>query len=178
MPKSKTTPPMNRRNFLVSGAVSGAALTAASTTHAATSGDSFTYEIQRSDDEWRAMLSDFEYKILREFDTELPHTSPLAKETADGVYHCKGCELASFSSNWKVPIDKGWVFFAHSEDNAVLTSIDGPQQAYGMNPNGFGNLVEIHCRRCGSHLGHQLIVTRKMVYCINGTALTFVPNSA
>ena len=119
------------------------------------------------------MLSKEEYAILREGSTELPNTSPLVNETADGIYCCKGCDLTLYQSTWKVPLDVGWVFFSHSEPQTVLTSIDGDP------PSGMGDdeeipaMIEVHCRRCGSHLGHIVIAQRKLVHCINGAALTF-----
>ncbi|MEO1681440.1 MAG: peptide-methionine (R)-S-oxide reductase [Pseudomonadota bacterium] len=170
---------ITRRHFVATSGVTAATLAAVTSTRAATGvGDEFTYEINRTDEEWRAMLSDAEHKILREGDTELPRTSDLWNEEREGTYRCKGCGLLTYTSNWKVPLDKGWVFFAHAEPNSVLMDIDGPQQAYGMNPNGIANLIEVHCRRCGSHLGHILKVDGLVVHCINGQALTFEPAEA
>ncbi|WGH79181.1 peptide-methionine (R)-S-oxide reductase [Jannaschia ovalis] len=135
--------------------------------------DEFEYEVTRSEAEWREMLSDEEYVILRRGSTELPGTSPeLVSETRDGMFACKGCELPVFGANWKVPLDKGWVFFTHAEPNSVLTGIDGAVREYGM-AEGSTTLVEIHCRRCGSHLGHYLNVAGQNVHCINGLALNF-----
>ena len=176
------TPQLSRRGFFA--ATSAAALTAGTAAKAATNtqadvaGEEMVYEVQRTEAEWRDRLNKDEFKILREGDTEFPHTSPLVPITEAGNYHCKGCALPVFESNWKVPLDKGWLFFAHAKPTAVLTSIDGPQRAYGMNPNGFANLIEIHCRRCASHLGHHLLVDGEMLYCINGAALTFTHSTS
>ena len=73
-----------------------------------------------------------------------------------------GGGLHVYSSTWRVPMDKGWVFFVHSERAAVLTGIDGPQDSYGMDPNGPGTMIQAHCRRCASHLGHILIVDGRL----------------
>lgn len=180
MTETAASPRIRRRHLLATAGLGAAAVAFAPRRAVAqrAADDGFAYEIARTDAEWRAMLSPEEYKILRAGDTELPKTSPLWNEERDGTYLCKGCDLPVYRSNWKVPLDKGWVFFAHGEENAVLMGIDGPQQAYGMNPNGFGNLIEAHCRRCGSHLGHILYVDGQVVHCINGTALTFVAESA
>lgn len=140
--------------------------------------DPFEYEIQRSDAEWRALLSDAEYEVLREGWTELPFSSDKWKETREGLYGCRGCGLHVYSSTWRVPMDKGWVFFVHSERAAVLTGIDGPQESYGMDPNGPGTMIEVHCRRCASHLGHILIVDGRLLHCINSTSVTFNPTEA
>lgn len=144
----------------------------------ATSQDSFTYEITRPDAEWRARLSEEEYHILREGGTELPETSDLWDVFDDGTYSCRGCDLLLFASEWKRDVNLGWNFFRHSEPNAILTGIDGAVAAYGQAMGGGETLIEVHCRRCGSHLGHLLRVRRDTLHCINGKALTFRPQSA
>lgn len=120
----------------------------------------FSYEVQRTEAEWRARLSEDEYTILREGGTEPRRSSPLATEAANGTYACKGCELPIYSSSQKLVLPQGWAFFRHSYENAVLTAID----------NG---TIEAHCRRCGSHLGHILYVQTEILHCINGSALVF-----
>jgi len=128
----------------------------------ATIASGFRYEVQRTEAEWRARLSEDEYTILREGGTEPRNSSPLAAETRNGTYACKGCDLPIYSSSQKIILPQGWVFFHHSYENAVLTGIDNGQ-------------IEAHCRRCGSHLGHILYVQSKIVHCINGSALSFTP---
>ncbi|MEM0938064.1 MAG: peptide-methionine (R)-S-oxide reductase [Pseudomonadota bacterium] len=140
--------------------------------------DPFSYEIQRSEEEWRALLSKEEYTVMRDRWTELPRSSDLWDDYREGQFSCRGCGLHVYSSDWRVPLDKGWVFFAHAEPMTVMTDIDGPQASYGMDPNGPGNMIEVHCRRCGSHLGHILIVDGKLVHCINGASLVFHPSQA
>ncbi len=179
-------PALSRRAFVSTSALSLLAVAAAPKAKAATphhatltQSDDFEYEVTRSDAEWRDMLSEDSYAIMREGATEKPKTSDLWLQFDDGMYHCKGCALPSFSSAWKVPIDKGWVFFTHSQTNAVLTGIDGPVAEYGSAMDtGPGAFVEVHCRRCGSHLGHLLPVEGQQVHCINGEALDFVPAAA
>ncbi len=134
---------------------------------------SYAYEVRRTEAEWRSLLSPTDYKILREGHTEVQKSSPLWQETRDGTYACKGCDLKAYDSRWKTPRDKGWVFFYHSEPNAVMTDIDGPNPAYGMNPRQNIALTEVHCRRCGSHFGHHLIVGNDALHCVNGASLNF-----
>lgn len=138
--------------------------------------DAFDYEVKRSEAEWRELLSEQEYSILRLGNTEMRHTSDLRNETRDGIYRCKGCELPLYTANWKVQIDKGWVFFKHAEPNSVMTAIDGPVEQYGQ--SGMDTsiaMMEVHCRRCGSHLGHYLRADDQNVHCINGLSLAFEP---
>ena len=169
---------LSRRGFLAASSASGVAAFAGGPSSAETAPDNtFRYEVSRSEEEWRDMLSEAEYKILRDGQTELPLTSELVSEERDGTYACRGCDLPVYLSNWKVPLDKGWVFFAHGVPNSVLLGIDGPQRIYGMGAD-FPNLIETHCRRCGSHLGHILLVDGEVLHCINGTSLTFSPSEA
>lgn len=169
---------LSRRGFLAASSASGVAAFAGGPSSAETaSANTFRYEVSRSEEAWRDMLSEAEYKVLRDGETELPFTSDLVEEERAGTFACRGCDLPVYRSNWKVPLDKGWVFFAHGEPDAVLMGIDGPQRAYGMGAD-FPNLIETHCRRCGSHLGHILLVEGKVLHCINGTSLTFVSSEA
>ncbi len=171
--------PLTRRAML--GASAAALATAPAAANTGFSDDeTFIYEIQHDEAEWRAKLAPEEYAILRDGETEWPKTSPLWQESRDGTYHCRGCELTAYEANWKVELDKGWVFFHHSVRDAVMTGIDGPVRQYGQNEmaEGLIAMVEIHCRRCGSHLGHYLNVSGQNLHCINGTALTFRPTSA
>jgi len=170
---------MNRRGFLAGSGVAALATAGAQAPAAAATGTgaNFTYEITRSDAEWRARLSDDEYRILRGGGTELPRSNPLWNDYRQGNHYCRGCDLHLYASNWRAPVDKGWVFFAHAVPDAVLMGIDGPQEAYGMSED-WANLIEAHCRRCGSHLGHILLVEGEVLHCINGTALSFVPSEA
>ncbi len=140
--------------------------------------DDFDYEVTRTEDEWRAMLDDNEYAVLRMGDTEEPKSSPLWNEMSAGNYYCKGCDLHVYESPWKVEVDKGWAFFRQSVPNSMLMNIDWPADA-GQDP-AFARLtmIEAHCRRCGSHLGHILTVENQTLHCINGAALTFTPESA
>lgn len=174
--------PLGRRSFLGGSAslalAAGAAAPRAS--QAAEAGAEFEFEVVRTEAEWRARHTPEVYKILREGDTELPHTSPLVTEERAGTYCCQGCGLTIYDSVWKVPLDIGWVFFSHAEPRTVLTSIDGaPPYGSAMGDDGgIPAMIEVHCRRCGSHLGHLVFAKRKLVHCINGAALDFRPAAA
>ena len=168
--------PLGRRAFLSGSAVSALSLArAASAGQTDGSDEGFTYEITRTDAEWREMLSPPEYVVLRKGSTELPKTNPLWNNFADGIYCCRGCDLTIYESVWKVPVDKGWAFFLQSIENTVMMGIDGQPPDEMTRENGPGALIEAHCRRCGSHLGHILTVEGDTLHCINGTSLQFRP---
>lgn len=165
----------SRRAFLTMAATAPALAMGASRVHARTD-DAFTYEVTRTDDAWRARLSDEEFRILREGGTEARFASPFARENAEGIYHCKGCDLPLYDSTHYSPQKVGFVFFDHSRPNAVLTDIDATDYN-GLLPEPL-ELIEVHCRRCGSHLGHLVVLTDDPLHCINGTALRFEPAAA
>lgn len=176
---SRNTP--TRRTFLGStAALAVAAPTLATKAHAVGNAATFDYEITRTEAEWRDRLTDDEFDILRNGSTEQRFTSDLWNAEAPGTYHCKGCELEIYHSRWKKILPIGWVFFQHSKPQSVMMGIDEwPGQmtdAEGMSSSKF--VTEAHCRRCGSHLGHILLVSGSMLHCINGTALTFQPAAA
>lgn len=167
----------SRRDLLASGAVVAVALALgrdarANITSPELVDTPFAFEVQRTEVEWRAILSQQEYLILRENDTEWPMTSPLWNDYTVGDFGCRGCSLHLYSSDHRAPIDKGWVFFYHAQPDAVLTSID-QGNPYSMAADASEALIEAHCRRCGSHLGHILMVDNEIVHCINGTSLVF-----
>lgn len=173
----------SRRAFLTSAAAAavGAPMVPASAAAngTLTKGD-FEYEVQRTDAEWREMLTEDEYFILRESGTEQRFTGEMWQEQSAGSFHCRGCDMKIYESQWKRFLPIGWVFFYHSEPTTVLTAIDEwPNQmtdSDGMQVS--KNVIEAHCRRCGSHLGHILLVQGEVNHCINATALTFKPQAA
>jgi len=73
----------------------------------------FNFEVQKTDAEWRDQLNDLEYQVLREGATEFPTTSPYWNTNDPGMYHCKGCDLPLYSSDWYSPQQIGFVFFDH-----------------------------------------------------------------
>lgn len=154
---------MNRRSMLL-------ALAAASSAVFAKDGSGGKkFEIERSAAQWRKLLTAEQYAVLREHDTERAGTSPLNREKRRGTYHCAGCDLALFSSASKYDSGTGWPSFYQPLPNAVGTQTDR-----GF----FMERTEVHCRRCGGHLGHVFDDGPKptgLRYCMNGVALKFIP---
>ena len=172
---------LKRRDFLAGTAVSTLGLTA----NAAKAGpgtDDFAYEVTRTEAEWRDMLTETEYFVLRDFGTEEQRSSPLWNERRPGTYCCKGCDLTIYRSLHKIELSKGWAFFRHSYPDAVLTGLDLNGGREGDPFAEIAAAMEVHCRRCGSHLGHIVNIPEevpgKPIHCINGHALTFQPAEA
>jgi peptide-methionine (R)-S-oxide reductase len=131
-----------------------------------------TFEIQKSDEEWRRQLTPAQYDILREHGTERPYSSPLNKEHRKGTFACAGCALPLFASETKFDSGTGWPSFYQPLPGAVGTTED---RTYGM------TRTEVHCHRCGGHLGHVFDDGPKptgLRYCMNGLSLTFKPSEA
>ena len=129
------------------------------------------YEVDLSDAAWRRKLSPAAYKVLRQQGTEVPYTSPLNKEKRSGVFACAGCALPLFTSKTKFESGTGWPSFYAPLRAAVATTTD---RTLGM------ERVEVHCRRCGGHLGHVFDDGPKPTgkrYCMNGVAMTFAPRA-
>ncbi len=127
------------------------------------------FEITRSEAEWREVLSDMQYRVLREEATERAFTSPLNNEKRAGMYHCAGCEQAVYSSATKYDSGTGWPSFWDAEVGAIGTKEDNTL---------FMTRTECHCARCGSHLGHIFDDGPEPTgrrHCINGVAMTFRP---
>ena len=126
-----------------------------------------TFEITKSDAEWRQRLTPEQYRVLREHGTERAGSSPLDKEHGKGTFLCAGCELALFSSDTKFDSRTGWPSFYAPLDNAVGSTSDR---------SFFMTRTEVHCRRCGGHLGHVFDDGPQptgLRYCMNGAALKF-----
>ena len=127
----------------------------------------FAYEVTRTDAEWKKLLSPEAYDVLRHAGTEYPGTSALLKEHRNGIFSCAGCNLDNYASATKFESGTGWPSFWKPLDNAVLVSKDS---TLGMDRD------EVHCRRCGGHLGHVFDDGPKptgLRYCMNGVALKF-----
>jgi peptide-methionine (R)-S-oxide reductase len=165
----------SRRRFLLSAATGAAALIAARQhvlSFAAAASAKGSYEVTHTDAEWRRLLTPDQYAVLRQAATEYPFSSPLDKEYRSGVYACAGCALDLYSSRTKYDSHTGWPSFWAPLPNAVSTQKDWS----------FAMLrTEVHCRRCGGHLGHVFDdgpPPTGLRYCMNGVAMTFKPGAA
>ena len=158
---------MISRRLLLAGAGSVAVLAGlrwlqGSNVEAATS-----FEIEKSDADWRRILTSAQYNVLRRQGTEQPYSSALNHEKRKGVFACAGCDLPLFSSETKFESGTGWPSFYRPLPDAVGTSED---RAFFM------KRTEVHCRRCGGHLGHVFDDGPRPTgqrYCINSCALSF-----
>jgi peptide-methionine (R)-S-oxide reductase len=127
------------------------------------------FEVTHSEAEWREMLTPQQYHVLREHGTERAGTSPLDHEKRAGTFVCAGCELPLFSSEAKYDSGTGWPSFWAPLDNAIGTSEDDTW---------FMTRTEVHCSRCGGHLGHVFEdgpPPTGLRYCMNGVAMAFMP---
>ncbi|MDX6805242.1 peptide-methionine (R)-S-oxide reductase MsrB [Terrihabitans rhizophilus] len=126
-----------------------------------------SFEVEKTVEQWKAQLSAQQFAVLRREATERPGSSPLNKEHRAGVFSCAGCDLPLFSSETKFESGTGWPSFFRPLPEAVGTRTD---RALGM------ARTEVHCRRCGGHLGHVFDDGPKptgLRYCMNGVAMTF-----
>lgn len=127
------------------------------------------FPIEMTDAEWRTQLSPEAYHVLRGHGTERAGTSPLNREHRAGTFHCAGCGHAVFASDAKFESGTGWPSFWQPLEDGVGTSTDRKF---------FMTRTEVHCARCGGHLGHVFEdgpAPTGLRYCMNGVAMTFAP---
>jgi len=161
---------MIERRYLLSGLALGGAMIAAPMLFAKPGKRPLAQPGWRlSDAEWKKRLTATQYAVLREAATERPFTSPLNKEHRAGTFACAGCALPLYSSKTKYDSGTGWPSFWAPLPGAIATSVDH-ELGYPR--------TEVHCPRCGGHLGHVFDDEPKPTgkrYCMNGAALRFVP---
>jgi peptide-methionine (R)-S-oxide reductase len=125
-------------------------------------------KVQKSDSEWRELLSPEQYHILREKGTERAWTGALTENHATGEYMCAGCGTVLFGSDAKFESGCGWPSFYIPKDSKAI--VEHEDTSWGM------RRIEVTCARCGGHLGHVFPDGPKptgLRYCINSGSLTF-----
>ena len=160
---------MNRRSLVTGIAVSALGAGALTVRHALAAGKPERFEVEKTAAQWRAQLSPDAFDVLRQEGTEAPGTSPLLAEHRRGDFACDGCDLPVFASATKFESGTGWPSFYAPLPRAVETRTD---LSLGL-PR-----TEVHCRRCGGHLGHVFDDGPRptgLRYCMNGVALRFHP---
>ncbi len=157
----RMTHALTRRALLASAT---SAVTLAALPVVAATGD---FEVTRTESEWRSLLTDLQFNVMRKEATERSFSSPLDKNYAKGTYHCRGCDLAVYSSKAKFDSGTGWPSFYEALPNAIRTKKDRKLLRVR---------TECHCRRCGSHFGHIFSDGPKptgLRHCLNGASLVF-----
>ena len=126
-----------------------------------------TFPIEKSDEEWRKQLDAQQYNVLRKHSTERAFTSPLNDEKRPGAFVCAGCGTPLFDSATKFESGTGWPSFWQPLPDGVGTTTDR---------SFFMTRTEVHCARCGGHLGHVFPdgpAPTGQRYCMNGAAMKF-----
>jgi peptide-methionine (R)-S-oxide reductase len=132
--------------------------------------DTETFPVAHSDEEWRAKLSPAQYQVLRKHGTERAGTSPLNAEKRHGTFICAGCGQELFASDTKFESGTGWPSFYQPLEGAVGTNEDR---------SFFMTRTEVHCRKCGGHLGHVFDDGPRPTgqrFCMNGVSMEFKPD--
>ena len=126
------------------------------------------FEIIKPESEWQEKLTPEQFNVLRKHGTERAHTSPLDKQYANGTYVCAACDQPLFNADTKFNSGTGWPSFFDPIEGSIGTTVDRLL---------FMSRTEVHCHRCGGHLGHVFDDGPKPTgkrYCMNGVALKFI----
>lgn len=127
------------------------------------------FEVEKPAERWRSELTAEQFRVLREHGTERAGTSGLNHEKRSGTFRCAGCGHPLFQSETKFESGTGWPSFWAPIDRSVETAVDSSH---------FMVRTEVHCAKCGGHLGHVFPDGPKpsgLRYCLNGAALDFAP---
>ena len=128
-----------------------------------------TFDVTHTDEEWQRLLTQEQYWIMRRHGTEAPGSCALIHEKRPGTFVCAGCGQRLFVSSKKFESGTGWPSFNDPIQGALESTED---RSHGM------TRTEVHCSRCGSHLGHLFPdgpPPTHLRYCINGVAMNFLP---
>jgi len=127
------------------------------------------YPVQKSDEQWRAELSEFEYQVLRQAGTERAYTGELLDEKRVGTFSCRGCGAELFTSETKFDSHCGWPSFYEPKAGDAVELIE--DRSHGM------SRTEVRCANCGGHLGHVFEDAPRTPtgdrFCINSVSITF-----
>lgn len=130
------------------------------------------YKVEKSDEEWKNILTAQQYQVLRRAGTERPFTSELNKNYKSGIYVCAACNTPLYESKYKFDSGTGWPSF----DRAIKENIEKDVD----HKIGYAR-TELKCNTCGGHLGHSFDdgprETTGKRHCINGVALKFIPKN-
>ena len=163
---------MTKRTFLGGAGAAAMAAVGAVLLGRGSEASAETFEVNLTPEQWRRRLSAEQFRVLRQQHTERSGSSPLNNEHRRGTFHCAGCNNPLYASTTKFESGTGWPSFTRPIPGAVRTRPDNSL---------FMTRTEVHCRRCGGHLGHVFDdgppPTGKR-WCMNGTALRFAPARA
>lgn len=127
--------------------------------------------MKKSDQEWKQLLTDEQYQVLRQKGTEAPFTGKLLHHTGSGDFVCAGCGTTVFKSDTKFDSGSGWPSFYDPANTEAVRLVE--DRSHGM------HRVEVQCANCGGHLGHVFHDAPDqptgMRFCINSAALDFKP---
>ena len=161
---------LDRRTFLTrSAALFGGLTLTACFGPAGTAEAAERFPVTKTDEQWRKALTPAQYRVLRKEGTERPYSSPLNEEHRAGTFVCAGCANRLFKTQAKFESGTGWPSFYAPVPGGVGTRTD---RSLGI------ARTEVHCARCGGHLGHVFNDGPKPTgkrYCMNGVAMAFRP---